>query len=81
MSPDDIKLGARVLYSPSLGGPKFAAVVASEPWLLGGHTWVVRLEQLGDDYCKYTSRERKSVPSAALSNLEAQPSAADERGR
>ena len=42
----------------------FRAVVASEPWQLGGHTWVVRLEDLPQEYSDYCQRQRSTVPAA-----------------
>lgn len=55
-----------VWYQPSVGGPRFEAIVASAPALLGGHTWVCRLAGLGKGYREYTKRDRDRVPAAAL---------------
>lgn len=67
---EHLKPGDPVWYSPSLRGPRFAAVVDSEPWSLGGHTAVVRLRELGSDYQERTGRQRTTVPAAACSHIE-----------
>lgn len=68
-----LHIGDRVWYALSLNGPRFAAVVASEPWKLGEHTWVVRFEDLGQDYQKHTQRARSVVPCAAVNNVFREP--------
>lgn len=68
MNHTELKIGDRVWYAPSLNGPRFAAVVASEPWKLGGHTWCVRLEDLGQEYQEYTHKHGRSVVAAAAVN-------------
>jgi len=66
-----MKPGDLVWYYPVLPGKdRFAAVVASDPWELGHGQMVVRLEGLGDDYCAWSKRERRSVPCAACSHVE-----------
>ena len=66
----DLKPGDPVWYMPRRGGPRFAAVVDSQPWCLGEHTVVVRLRELGDDYREHTGRQRTTVPAAACSHIE-----------
>lgn len=66
--PDFVVMGAPVWYESS-PGRKFAATVASEPWVLGGHTLCVRLEGLGDDYAAITCAGRHHVPCAAVDAL------------
>lgn len=56
--------GDMVWYLPSLNGPRFPAVVDSEPWQLGGGSWVVRLRDLPQAYCDHTCRQRRTVPAA-----------------
>jgi hypothetical protein len=52
-----MKPGTLAEYSPVLGGDRwFTCVIASEPWLLGGHTQVVQLDLLSDEYVKETGR-------------------------
>lgn len=67
VKPNEITVGQEVIFHPS---PRlaFRATVASEPWKLGGHTWVVRLENLPASYAEQTrkSHSRTHVPSAAL---------------
>lgn len=58
------KPGDTVWYLPSANGPRFPAVVDSEPWQLGGHSWVVRLRDLPQAYCDYSKRQRTTVPAA-----------------
>lgn len=69
MNPSDVKVGMQVRYSPSLGGPSFAAIIADGPWQINASTWAVRLEQLGDDYKRHTKRDRSSAPCAVLNRI------------
>jgi hypothetical protein len=57
------QVGDTVWYAPSLGGPCFRAVVASQPLPLGSSR-VVRLIDLPKDYAEYTKRDRRHVPAA-----------------
>lgn len=68
-APAFVCLRSRVWYKPK-PSQRYAAVVASEPWLLGGHTWVVRLEGLGDDYRSGTGRQESTIAAAACDCLE-----------
>jgi hypothetical protein len=61
--------GALAEYAPTLNGPWFPCVIDSEPWMLGGHTEVVRLRDLPQAYVEYTSRDRRTVPCAATSHV------------
>lgn len=69
MNEHEIKIGMRVLYAPSAGGPRFLATVASLPWALGSGHRVVNLSQLGQDYQRYTQRHRSTVNAAYLGAL------------
>lgn len=73
------RVGDAVWYLPVSGGPLFRARVASEPWLLGDHTWVVNLEGLPDAYVRYTSRDRRSVPCAEATRHVIARAAGDDR--
>lgn len=57
------QIGDTVWYAPSLGGPCFRAVVASEPRPCG-ESRVVRLIDLPEEYAEYTHRKRRHVPAA-----------------
>lgn len=58
MDPKSIKVGEPVWYRVWVSrGDPFAAVVDSEPWLLGGQTWVCRLRELGPEYARATGRK------------------------
>ena len=62
--------GALAEYSPfQPGGPWFPCVIASERWMLGEHTEVVRVEGLPDAYCEHTQLTRHSVPCAATTHV------------
>jgi hypothetical protein len=70
MKPNEISVGQRVLYRPGLGGPLFLATVCSAPWLLGGHTWVVAINELPDTYREHVGLPGKKIVHAApLSSL------------
>lgn len=70
LAPPAFHVGDRVQYWPSLNGKSFPAVVASEPWQLGGHTWVMRLEDLPQEYAVYTGKKgpRHVVAAACCAN-------------
>lgn len=58
------KPGDLVEYAPSYDGPWFPCVIDSEPWMLSGHTEVVRLRELSPGYAAYTKRNRTTVSCA-----------------
>ncbi len=72
----DCKIGTEVWYSPSRGGPRFQAVVASGPWMCGG-TPVIRLTGLPAAYSEYTQRSppRHHVPAASIYSVDLRTSA------
>lgn len=67
-----LKVGDPVWYYPGPperpNSPRFPAVVASTPRLLGDCE-VVRLEALGDDYRTYTCSSRTAVPCAVTTHV------------
>jgi len=77
--PPTWRIGDRVWYAPSLLSRMFRAVVASEPWRLGGYTWVVRLEGLPQEYSDYCQRQRSTVPAAECVQHVTKRSASDSR--
>jgi len=69
--PGWIRDGAAILYRASPApGWTFRGVVDGEPWLLGGHTWVVRLRAMET---RYRNGERSTVPAAACDALTPAP--------
>lgn len=67
MPPAWIKEGAPVWYASSPGKEHtYAGTVGGTPWLLGGHTWVVRLCKMEP---RYRKGQRSYVPAAACSAL------------
>ena len=67
--PAWIKPGVECYYQPSLGiGALYPFTVAGEPRLLGGHTWVVRLEGAGCEYRRAVN-DRGGVAAAACDHL------------
>lgn len=75
------KIGDTVWYAPSYDGPWFRAVVATEPRLLGAHTWCVHLDDLSDAYRAYTGLpDRHRVAAASIEHIRArEPSDRRER--
>lgn len=65
LKPEEISIGQRVFYSPSLGGPEFEAEVLAAPRLLGEHTWVTAIGKLPDAYRAYVGLPKKQTVSAA----------------
>ena len=63
-SKPEWKPGDMVEYQPSAGGPWFPATVDSEPWQLGGGTWVVHLKDLPPEYGALCSSPRTTVKAA-----------------
>lgn len=65
--PEWAKPGVVVRYLPHLDdeGIWYLGVIASEPRLLGDHTWVVRLERMEARY----HEGRGSVPAARVDAL------------
>jgi len=57
--------GALAQYTPAQRGPWFDCVIDSAPWMLSGHTEVVRLRDVEPGYMEYTRRERLTIPCAA----------------
>jgi len=61
MSPEALELtpGKRVRYRPVRDGKGYLGSVESEPWILGGHTMVVNLRDMSEDYViDYRGRTR-----------------------
>ncbi len=72
MKPDDIKPGTPVWYEGVNGRAEhtYAAVVDTEPWMLGGHTLVCHLRELDD---RFAARNHGSRRVAAASVLHLRP--------
>jgi len=61
--------GDPIWYSPTLGGASYPGVVDSEPRLLGGTTWVVRLRDMCPEYGIATGRTGRTTVAAAECEL------------
>jgi hypothetical protein len=69
--PAWIRDGAAILYRASPApGWTFRGVVDGEPWLLSGHTWVVRLREMEK---RYRNGARSTVSAAACDVLSRAP--------
>lgn len=65
--PDWIRDGVPVIYNSSPGPEhEYAGTVDGQPWLLGEHTWVVRLRDMES---RYRNGERSTVSAAACSSI------------
>ena len=61
--------GDPIWYAPTLGGARYPGVVDSEPRLLGGVTWVVRLRDMCPEYGIATGRAGRTTVAAAECEL------------
>ena len=64
--PAWVRPGVPVWYHPHSvpGAPRYLGMIGSEPWALGGHTLVVRLDRMEHAY------RRPGVAAAAVDALE-----------
>ncbi len=65
-APEWVRPGVPVWYSPHAvpGAPRYLGMIGSEPWALGSHTLVVRLDRMERAY------GRHGVAAAAVNALE-----------
>lgn len=66
-----IKSGSKVYYHPIINeNERFAGVVVGEPYLLGGHTWVVQLDHMEQSYTDWRKGAATKPGPVCLEALE-----------